>query len=612
MARTIALIVALAGALLWAILSIVPPAPQGMDAAPADFSAARAFADIQAIGRAPHPVGSAENARVAAYLAQRLHELGADVSEQSTPLVAKTLKRLGRWSGRTERGVVARNVIGLIPGRDHTRPALLVMAHLDSVWGSPGAADDAIGVAVALEVARALRVRGTPERDLILLFTDCEEISLDGSTAFFERHPLAAHVGVIINLEARGAGGRANMFETGPRNGAMMRVYADRVARPATNSLAVLIYEYMPNYTDYTVAKAKGIPGFNFAILDRGYAYHSPMATPAAVDPASVQDMGDQALSIADALAFAPDLPPKTANASFADAMGRITIAYPASGGWAILLVAAGLIGSAFWRTRPAPSALGGGAIVTLALLLHGALLLTVFNAVSGSGGANYYDRLAALPRLETMAGLIVAALLLALPLFRRTELRLLALAPAMALMWAGLLAGGPLTLLVAVALAAMAAAWFLPANAEGRAAGALLLLLLVSTIVQALQPTAAPILHWPLLLAATAMAARAWLPPRAGLTVSAASAVVGGGLSLALAHFIFLGVGAELPAGLILPLFAALPLLLPLWPDRLPRWIPGGLLGVALLLALWVRLDPVAPSIPAYSLAEGGKKTKD
>jgi hypothetical protein len=48
------------------------------------------------------------------------------------------------------------------------------------------------------------------------------------------------------------------------------------------------------------------------------------------------------------------------------------------------------------------------------------------------------------------------------------------------------------------------------------------------------------------------------------------------------------------------------------LWPARTSRIGIGLLLSVALILALWVRFDPIAPTIPTYSLAEGGKKTKD
>ena len=614
MHRMIALVAALAAALVWVVLAILPPSALGPDAPATSFSAGRAFADIETMSRAPRPVGSAANAQSLAYLSARLRAMGAEVSVQRVPLDPKALDALSRWSGRREQSIVARNLIGVIAGRDRTRPAVLLMAHHDSVWGSPGAADDAMGVAVALEAARATRAQGRPERDLILLFTDSEELGLNGADAFFGKRPhrLAVRTGVIINMEARGAGGRANMFETGPGNGAMMRLYADRVGRPATNSLSVLIYDLMPNYTDYTIAKRKGIAGFNFATLGRAFAYHSPLAVPAVVDPASVQDMGDQVLALASALVFAPELPKSSDNAAFSDLMGRVTIVYPAWAGWILLLAAAVLVGAALRRSRPAVRTIGGGMIVVAALVLHGALLLTTLNALSGSGGANYYDRLAALPRLEAIAALGIAALLMLLALFRRQDMRLLALAPAMALMWAGLLAGGPLVVLVAIALAAMIAAWFLPDTQPDRGAGATLLLFAAALLVQPWQPTAGPLLQWPLLLASIALAARAYLRPAAGLAISALCAAIGLGHLLAQAHFIFLGVGAEMPAVTIILLFAALPLLLPLWPDRVPRGMPATALAAALALTLWVRLDPIAPSIPTYSKAAGGAKTRD
>jgi hypothetical protein len=609
MARAIALLVAVAGALFWAWISVTPPMPRGADAPPIVFSATRAFADIEAIGRAPHPVGSVEDARIRAWLAARLAALGARVSDQPFALNARSLERLGKWSGRREAGVIGHNVIGVIAGRDPAKPALLLMAHHDSVWGSPGAPDDIMGVATVLEVTRALRAQGAAQRDLILLFTDSEEIGLDGSRAFFGKHPLARRVGMIINMEARGAGGRANMFETGPANGGQMRLYADKVARPAGNSLAVLVYDLMPNSTDYTIAKRRGIAGFNLAVLGRAWAYHSPLATPSSVNPASVQDMGDQALALASAMSFAAELPARTPNAAFADLLGRVTVVYPPDAGWAILAMAALLIGVGLWRTRPTVRAIGGGMVVAIALLLHGAVLLTAINAVSGSGDANYYDRLAALPRLELIAALLIAATMAMLPRLR-ADARLHLVSGAMALMWLGLLTGGPLALVV-LALLAMLATWFLPASNADRGEGATILLFAIAAAAQAIEPTAAPLLQWPLLLGALALAGRAFLSTPAALVIGTACALVGIGHLLAQAHFIFLGIGAEMPALVMLLLLAVLPLILPLWPERVALWMPTTALAAALALALWVRLDPIAASVPAYSL-HSGTKIKD
>jgi Zn-dependent M28 family amino/carboxypeptidase len=46
------------------------------------------------------------------------------------------------------------NVVARLPGR--TRDAILLDAHYDTMGDSPGARDDAVGVAAIIETARAL------------------------------------------------------------------------------------------------------------------------------------------------------------------------------------------------------------------------------------------------------------------------------------------------------------------------------------------------------------------------------------------------------------------------------------------------------------------------
>jgi hypothetical protein len=615
MSRYAALFGALIGAALWACLAVTPPSAEPATAAAAAFSADRAFADVRAIATAPHVAGSPEDANVRAYLSQRLLALGAIVRTQPVPLPATSTARLARWSGASAAGAVGQNMIGVVPGRDRSLPAVLLMAHHDTVWGSPGAADDVMGVASALEIARAIRARGAPLRDVILLFTDSEELGLDGSRAFFDQNSLAAHVGVVINLEARGGGGRANMFETGANNGAMVRLYAERVARPAANSIAVLIYDHMPNSTDYTSARKHGIAGFNIATLGRADLYHSPFATPEAIDRASLQDMGAQALDLAGAMAFMPVLPPRSDDAAFSDILGRTTIAYPVAFGWIPVVASVLLIGFALRRERPALRLLSGSAVAVLAVLLHGALLLGVLNAASDGWPENYYDRLASLPVLEVMALIGVAAPMMLAPLAYRREPRMLALVPALALLGPGLLLGTPLPMLGSLTLAAMLCAWFLPRAARDSAhlsMAAILLLAIATVLLQWLLPTAAPLLAWPLSLAALAMVGRSIFPAIVGLVISAVAAAVGLGHLAAFAHFTFLAVGADLPSAMVAFLFAGAPLLWPLLPDRAALRVAIMLLLAAMGIALWVRFDPMAPSVPLYSQSGSGTKTRE
>src|SRR5258708_3783519 len=110
-------------------------------------------------------------------------------------------------------GGFVENIVGVLPGRDRSLPAVALMAHYDSVPGSTGASDDAAGVATALEVVRAIKARGVPARDVVVLITDGEEAGLLGADAFFRRDPMAKHVGFVFNMEARGSAGRAQMFQ---------------------------------------------------------------------------------------------------------------------------------------------------------------------------------------------------------------------------------------------------------------------------------------------------------------------------------------------------------------------------------------------------------------
>jgi hypothetical protein len=277
------------------------------------------MADIAAISAQPHPTGSTEDARVRAYLLQRLQALGLTTEQQAGPLSERARARLTRWRVPPPAGARAVNVIGVLAGRDRAAPAVLLMAHHDTVAGSPGAADDSAGVAAILETVRALRTGTPPARDLIVLFTDAEELNSDGAAAFFAAHPLARRVGVVVNLEARGGGGRALMFETGPDNGPMTSLFGRGVRGPSANSAAVLVYRLLPNITDFSIPKKAGAPGFNFAFLGRPGLYHAPQATPSAIDPGSVQHIGAQTLDIVRALVQAPALPAKGADRVFSD-----------------------------------------------------------------------------------------------------------------------------------------------------------------------------------------------------------------------------------------------------------------------------------------------------
>ncbi len=565
------LCLAMVGAAWLAVFAVTPLAPRGAEAPATAFSAMRAMADVREISRAPHPTGSADNARVRAWLIGRLTGLGGRVQVRTSTMSARGAKSLRQWSGdATPRPV--QTLIAVVPGRDRTLPAVMLMAHYDSVWGSPGAADDGAGVASILETLRALRAAGPQRRDVLVALTDGEELGMEGATAFFAGDPELARVGVVLNLDVRGGGGRVAMFETGRENGAMMRLFASAVRHPSATSLSVLVYHLLPNNTDFTPAEHLGLPGFNFAFIGRPEFYHSPLSTADSLDQGALQDMGDQILDLAHTLLATPTLPGKSPDLVFFDIFGVFTLAYPPALGWLVMVGACALYGVGAWRGRTRIGAVGRGFLSTIALIVVAGGLLYLGNLLSGdSGQANYYDRLAKLPLLEVQA------------------------------------------LLIGVASAALVASVFRGGDKDptGFVFGAAAPLLLLGLALQAVAPTADFFIAWPLLLGGLATAAGVVGGARMGALASVAASALGGGYLLGLSFFLMEGVGPNLPSVAALPLALVLVLTWPLIPPikaRVGLAAAALPLVVAIGLALWVRSEPLAPSVPLYSL--GQKKT--
>ncbi len=546
-------LVALVIAVLLTLFATTPPKAIPAHAPAPSFSAVRAMADVRTMAQNPHTTGSAENAVVRDHIMRRMQALGMEVSTSTGLIDAKGTKRLNHWSGRNDPPASLVNLIGILPGKNRNAPSVVLMSHHDTVWGSPGAADDTAGVAASLEVVRAIRAQGQQERDLVMLVTDGEELGLQGARQFWADHPLRKGVGAVINMEARGGGGRTTLFQTSHQNGAAMQVYADAVRRPGASSLAAFIYAVLPNDSDLTPVIKHDYAAYNFAFIGRSGLYHSPMATPDNLDQGSLQDMGGQVLDLTQALLKADRLPQRAPDIVFFDAFGIFTVIYPIWVGWVMMIMAAG--GLAMVVRQDGTGGLAAGAGRMLALILGSAAMLFALNLLSlGLEPANYYDRLAAIPRLEVMAALgALAAFFVLFGTWRPSRVGVV---------------------------------------------GAALPLFIMGLVAQALAPTAAYFVVLPLLLTTFALLAR-------HIAVQIGVAALVGGFTLSLGHQLMQGVGPTLPFAVALPLALAILSTLPLWPGvaaRTARAIAAAALLGAASASLWVLLDAPAASRAAYS----------
>ena len=240
-----------------AIRSIEPPAAVDEDAAATEFSPARAMRDVREIAKKPHPLGSAENVRVREYLVTRLRELGTNPEGQTTTVARHSPFGPDTWA-------VVNNIVAKLPGKQSSG-AVMVVAHYDSVPSGPGAGDDAASVAAILEALRALKAGPPLRNDLIILFTDGEELGLLGAKGFVDTYPALHDIKVVLNFDMRGDSGPSMMFQTSAHNVWLVDQLAAAAPFPyATSGTEARVAETMPSETDLTVFLDAGIGGNEF------------------------------------------------------------------------------------------------------------------------------------------------------------------------------------------------------------------------------------------------------------------------------------------------------------------------------------------------------------
>ena len=257
-------------------------------AAPRDtgFSMTRAAKHVRMLATAfgSRPTGSEANARARDYIVAELRQAGFDVRVQQALA-----------SSGTGLNTPVANIIATKPGRQAESIALV--SHYDSPAESRGAADAGLGVAVCLEAGRVLAGRPDARYTLLVALTDGEELGLMGARALRET-PEFSHVGAFLNFEAVGTNGPPRLFQAGPGNAWLTAAWAAAAPKPSGSSLFTEIYRRLPNDTDFSVLAPSGPPGLNFAPTGNTFAYHTRLDTPARLESATVQRMGDVAVEV--------------------------------------------------------------------------------------------------------------------------------------------------------------------------------------------------------------------------------------------------------------------------------------------------------------------------
>lgn len=546
MRNTLLLPLVVAVAIALALWARVPPAGDGGTG----YSLVEANKVLDAIAREPRPVGSAGNAKAREYLKARFAAMGLQVSTQAGIGV-----RQSNFDARRKGSVNVspyENIIAVLPGTDRTQKAVALMAHVDSAPWANGASDDAAGVAALLETARVLSAGPKPKRDVVFLVTDAEELGLIGAQEFFDRHPLAARIGAVVNVEARGSRGRAFMFQTSPGNAGLIDLWADHAVAPSGNSLANNVYKLLPNDTDLSVSLAKGVTGINAAFIDGLYDYHMPTDNIENLDPKAMRHLGNFALTTTRALAMADAIPAQAGEAAYFDFFGLLVVRYAIWGGWVLLVAGFALLLMARvsrlgvgWK-----QAAGGAVGVAALMVVTGALSHFIVGWAYGAGMIPMRERINEMDAaLWIFVALAAGAVLLARP---------------KAAMWTG----------------------------------AVVLMLLCALAAQIWMPGAAWLFDWAALIGAGFL----MLASRYGVrkpSVLYGSAVVGGIwgallLTGVIATYVSVAPMTPAPVVLIIPFVITLiaPVIMAFGQKNWSRWVGAGLLGAAAIGSVFFALS--------------------
>eukprot|EP00884_Botryococcus_braunii_P019870 jgi/Botrbrau1/6567/Bobra.40_2s0031.1 len=302
------------------------PEPLPSDSPETLFAESRAFNHIRSLTEevADRQVGSAGYKRSAQYLVAYLEGIKRYIDANRPDLVAEVVRE--RASGVLDQSFLENrflnhyknltNVVFRIAPRQGN-PAvrsLLLAAHFDSTFGSPGASDALSCVAVCLEAARALAHNPAFRlaAPLLILLNGGEETLLQAAHGYMSSGTWATEIGAFINLESTGADGPDLLFQhagaspfstssTLEHRGFKSKLkqwdwtiqaYKRGAVYPRGSVVAQDVFDkkVMPAATDYEIFHNEfKLPGLDIAFLLGAQVYHSSRDTWQRIRPGTVQ-----------------------------------------------------------------------------------------------------------------------------------------------------------------------------------------------------------------------------------------------------------------------------------------------------------------------------------
>ncbi|KAF9984633.1 hypothetical protein BGZ65_013025 [Modicella reniformis] len=222
-------------------------------------------------------------------------------------------------------------IVRLSCGPECDQNSILLNAHYDTTLGSPGAADDALGCGVMIEIIRIMSLRPAPKKNsVIFLFNGGEESLQDASHSFITTHELRDKVRAVVNLEACGTSGPEVLFQANSRE--MIDAYGT-VPYPHGTVLANDLFAtgLILSDTDFRQFVDHGnLTGLDMAVYKNSYLYHTHLDLDEFLEEGLPQHMGENTLALATYLTEEANLTnlERTSSVVFFDVFGLFFVSY--------------------------------------------------------------------------------------------------------------------------------------------------------------------------------------------------------------------------------------------------------------------------------------------
>jgi Zn-dependent M28 family amino/carboxypeptidase len=199
--------------------------------------------------------------------------------------------------------LTSQNVIGTLKGKTIPQEEIVVSAHYDSAYMSPGAWDNASGVEGMLRVAERLARRGTHKTVRFIAF-GCEEYLMLGSYYYVEtlkEQGLLSKIKAVINLDAIGGGETLHVL-VAPRG--FRRMVEAIVEESGLKEEVKIVFEDPVGDSDHWPFHLEGIPVVTSYFWPYDY-YHQPMDTAEKIKEDAIEKTAKVMQTIAERLAYA-------------------------------------------------------------------------------------------------------------------------------------------------------------------------------------------------------------------------------------------------------------------------------------------------------------------